>query len=184
MATTRDLSNLIDRHHGEGQGPFFIRMCQDADILPRGKQGGSRSLAPLTPQHLADFVMALAGTRVSGTRNASVARAAAQRFGRLTFSGDAAAPTPLRDDLAACIRDAFGVVQAWQVSHVVFTNHPGSPEAEIRFIRLQDDQQVGRRYWNPKKAEPETYADAFVVYAGFLQDLSELLRDDDETEVA
>ena len=132
--------------------------------------------------------MALAGTRVSGMRNASVARAAAGRFGRLKFSGDfggdAAAPTPLRDDLAACIRDAVGVVQAWQISHVVFTNHPGSPEAEIRYIRLQDDEQVGRRYWNPKKAEPEICADAFVVYAGFLQDLSELLLDDAESEAA
>ena len=84
----------------------------------------------------------------------------------------------------APIRDAVGVVQAWQISHVVFTNHPGSPEAEIRYIRLQDDEQVGRRYWNPKKAEPEICADAFVVYAGFLQDLSELLLDDAESEAA
>ena len=54
MATTKDLSKLIDREMGKGQGPFLVRIFQDAAILPRVKRGGFRAMEHLTPEHLAD----------------------------------------------------------------------------------------------------------------------------------
>ena len=83
MATTKDLSNLIDRVMGEGQGPFLVRICQDAGLLPKAKRGGWRSMAQLTPDHVADFIIAVAGTRASGKRNANGAKRAIEMFASL-----------------------------------------------------------------------------------------------------
>ena len=69
MATTKDLVQLIDRKLGKGQGPFLLRIAQDAGLLPKVKRGAWRSMAELTPEHMADFVLVLAATRPMASRH-------------------------------------------------------------------------------------------------------------------
>ena len=180
MATTKDLSELIDREMGKGQGPFLVRICQDADILPRVKRGGWRAMAELTPEHLADFIMALAGTRAAGERNARSARAGVDRFADLVMESHG--KSTVREDLATVIRG--GVREDKIVRWMLFINHPTSPEVELRLYSETTDSQEARNYNNPGNELADRTADAFMIYGDLLRELSELLTADVADPVA
>ncbi len=171
MATTKDLSNLIDREMGKGQGPFLVRISQDAGLLPKVKSGGWRSMEQLTAEHLADFVIAIAGTRAVGARNANGARVAMERFAGLAEA--VSGKTTLRDDLAVLIRDGMseGTVVRW----LLFVNHPDCPEVEMRSYKDKTGEQNVLNYNDPSNDFPESVAEASMIYGGLIEALHELV---------
>ncbi len=142
MATTKDLSNLIDHQMGPGQGQFLVRICQDAGLLPKAKPGGWRSMKDLTAEQGADFVIALAGTRAVGERNANGARMAVERFGALTTDwGDweeGRGVRTLREDIAYFLgKDQFELevdAESSSPMWIMFVNDEHYPWAEIRLV--------------------------------------------------
>ncbi len=171
MATTKDLSELIDREMGEGQGPFLVRICQDAGLLPKVKRGGWRSMEQLTPEQLADFVIAIAGTRAVGKRNANGARAAVERFAGLV--NVRSGRKTLRDTLAALLRNGTpnDVVMSW----VLFVNHPDGPEVEVRQHKGKTDTGIAQEFNNPSNDLPDGVAEASVIYGGLIEALHDLV---------
>ena len=177
MATTKDLSELIDREMGEGQGPFLVRICQDAGLLPKVKRGGWRSMKELTPERLADFVIAIAGTRAVGERNANGARAAVERFAGLVHvrSGK----KTLRNTLAALLRNGTpnDVVMLW----VLFVNHPDAPEVEVRQYKGKTATGIAQVFNNPSNDPPDGVAEASVIYGRLIAALHDLLIKREDT---
>ena len=173
MATTKDLSKLIDREMGKGQGPFLVRIFQDAAILPRVKRGGFRAMEHLTPEHLADVVIAIAGTRAVGARNANGARVAIERFAGLADA--TSGKKTLRDTLAALVRN--GMADDAVVLWVLFVNHPDRPEVEVRTYKETPDKGGAEIYNNPSNDLPEGVAEASVIYGGLIEALHDLVLD-------
>ena len=178
MATTKDLANLIDRKMGKGQGPFLVRICQDASLLPRVKRGGWRSMVHLTAEHLADFIIGVSGTRSAGERNAYAARAAVDRFANLVWAADS--EKSLRADLAELIRN--GTPKDAMLLWILFVNHPTSPEVEMRFFSRKADSQNARNYNDPKNDLAMGFTDAFMVYGDLIWGLQDLLTVPEKVE--
>ena len=184
MATTKDLAVLIDREMGKGQGPFLIRICQEARLLPTAKRGGWRSMEQLTPEQLADFVIAIAGTRAVGERNANGARAAIERFASLTFNWkDERGVRTLREDIAYFLgqyRDNLEIGKDYYCSWILFINDSQVPQVEIRLVRLvEDEDDHALNYVNPEiKSEASPVSEAVVIEAQLLFDLGVMLRED------
>ena len=189
MSTTKDLSKLIDREMGKGQGPFLVRICQDARLLPKVKRGAGRSMKDLTVDHLADFVIAVAGTRAVGARNANGARAAVERFSPLTcdWGGERGVRT-LREDIANFLgqyRDNLEIGKGFFFS-LLFINDSRRPEAEI-LLTPHEAEQPGQvlNYINPEtEDEASPVREAVVMGSRLLLDLGVMLRDDPEPEPA
>ena len=177
MATTKDLSVLFDRVMGEGQGPFLVRICQDAGLLPKVKRGGWRSMKELTPERLADFVIAIAGTRAVGERNANGARAAVERFAGLV--NVRSGKKTLRDTLAALLRN--GTPNDVSRLSVLFVNHPDGHEVEVRQYKGKTDTGTVQEFKNPSNDSPDGVAEASVIYGGLIAALHDLLIKREDT---
>ena len=177
MATTKDLSKLMDREMGKGQGPFLVRIFQDADILPRVKRGGFRAMEHLTPEHLADVVMALAATRPAGQRTWQAAKAGVERFATLQCDwGGEKGVRSLREDLVFFLeqyRDKDVIGEGYECTWILFVDDVNKPEAEIRFIGEAD--QRGLNYSDPD-AEPSPVRGAAVIEGEFLRTLAAMLH--------
>ena len=178
MSTTKDLSELLDREMGKGQGPFLVRVFQDAEILPRVKRGGWRKMENLTPAHLADVVMALAATRPAGQRNARSAKAAVERFATLTcdWEGEKGVRS-LREDLVFFLeqyRDKGAVGDDYECTWILFVDDANKPEAEIRFLGEADNRALN--YSDPD-AEPSLVRGAAVIEGELFRMLADLLRE-------
>ncbi len=187
MATTKDLSKLIDREMGKGQGPFLVRICQDAGLLPKAKRGGWRSMEQLTPEHLADFVIAVAGTRAVGERNANGARTAIERFSPLTCDWETERGVrTLREDIAYFLgqyRDNLEIGKGFFFS-LLFINDSKLPEAEIQLNPYEAGQprQV-LNYINPEtEDEASPVREAVVIGSHLLLEFGVMLREDPEDE--
>ena len=177
MATTKDLVKLVDRELGKGQGPFLLRIGQDAGLLPKVKRGAFRSMVDLTPEHLADFVMVLAATRPVGRRNAEGARVGVERFARLKGNaiGERGVWT-LRQALVFFLeryRDDDDFEKDYTCTWILFVDDANKPEAEIRFIG-DADQKVSN-YSDPN-AEASSVREATVIEGDLLRALAALLR--------
>jgi hypothetical protein len=191
MATTKDLSELIDREMGRGQGPFLIRICQDAGLLPKAKRGGWRSMEQLTAEQLAGFVIAVAGTRAAGARNANGARAAVERFSDLTCDwGEGLGVHTLREDIANFLceyRDKLEIGKGFRFSWILFISDEHCPEVEIRLIPSETDQPSRSLIYFILKTEEEesSVREAVVIGSGLLFELGVMLREaaaEDTTE--
>ena len=178
MSTTKDLSQLIDREMGNGQGPFLVRICQDAGLLPKVKRGAGRSMEDLTADHLAGFVIAVAGTRAVGQRSANGARAAVKRFATLQmdWKGERGVRS-LREDLVFFLeqyRDKGVIGEDYDFLWILFVDDTEKPEVEFRFIEEAGGQQV-RNYSDPD-AQPSPVREATVIEGAFLETLAVMLR--------
>ena len=181
MATTNDLKQLIDREMGKGQGPFLVRICQDAGLLPRVKRGGWRAMEDLTVERLADFVIAVAGTRPVGARNANGARAAVDMFAALTceWEGERGVRT-LRDDIAYFLgqyRDRLQIGDGYQLYRILFVSDEHDPEVEIQLIPTEGDDPGRALNYVDSKTEPEpsSVREAVVIQGSLLFELGVLL---------
>ena len=178
MATTKDLSALLDREMGKGQGPFLVRIFQDADILPRVKRGGFRAMVNLTPEHLANVVMAVAATRPAGQRTWQAAKAGVERFAALQMDWrDERGVRSLREDLAFFLeqyRDKQVIGTGYDFACILFIDDDKKPEVELRFIGETDQQ--ARNYSDPD-AEPSPVREATVIDGALLWALGEMLRE-------
>ena len=177
MGTTKDLSDLIDREMGKGQGPFLVRIFQDADILPRVKRGGWRAMEHLTPEHLADVLMALAATRPAGQRSWRAAKAGVERFATLQcdWEGEKGVRS-LRQDLVFFLeqyRDKDVIGEDYECTWILFIDDVNKPEAEIRFIGEADNQALN--YSDPD-AEPSPVRGAAVIEGALLRALAATLQ--------
>ena len=179
MATTKNLADLMDREMGKGQGPFLVRISQDAGLLPKVRSGGWRYMAQLTAEHLADFVIVVAGTRAVGARNANGARTAIERFSGLVSVADD--KIVLRDALTALIRD--GVPDDTVVLWALFVNHPDCPEVEMRLYDDATGEQSVRNYNDPSNALPAGVAEASMIYGGLIHALHELVTESEPVAV-
>lgn len=187
MATTKDLSELLDREMGKGQGPFLVRTFQDADILPRVRRGGFRAMVKLTPEHLADVVMALAATRQAGQRTWKAAKAGVERLAPLESSWGRSKGVPsLRNSLVFFIEhyNSKGVIgKDWVLDWALFMDDAKLPQAELRFAKGEGEkaEQLAVFYSHPNE-EPETLPGpvrgAAVIEGRFLFDLAVMLRED------
>ncbi len=177
MATTKDLSALIDREMGKGQGPFLVRICQDARLLPKVRRGGWRSMKELTPERLADFVIAIAGTRAVGERNANGARAAVERFAGLV--NVRSGKKTLRDTLAALLQN--GMPNDVSRLSVLFVNHPDRPEVEVRQYKGKTATGIAQVFNNPSNDLPDGVAEASVIYGMLIEALHDLVTEVEET---
>ena len=189
MATTKNLSELIDREMGKGQGPFLVRICQDAGLLPKAKRGGWRSMEQLTVDHLADFIIAMAGTRAVGERNANSARAAVERFAPLTMDwrGEHGVRT-LREDIANFLgqyRDKQEIVGGRDFEWILFINDERHPEVEIRLSASDEDEHgVAPNYGNPEtEGQKSKVREAVVIEGSLLFELGVMLRENVTEEV-
>lgn len=189
MATTSDLSKLLDREMGKGQGPFLVRIFQDAEILPRVKRGGFRKMEHLTPEHLADVVMAVAATRPAGQRTWQAAKAGVERFAALQmhFEGEMGVRS-LHEDLVFFleqVRDKDVIGEEYKIIWILFIDDANKPEVELRFIGKAD--QRARNYSDPD-VEPSPVREATVIEGEFLETLAVMIRevvvDDDEDATA
>ena len=185
MATTKNLSELIDREMGKGQGPFLVRICQDAGLLPKAKRGGWRSMEQLTVDHLADFIIAIAGTRAVGERNANSARAAVEQFSPLTHDwGEGHGARSLREDIANMLRqyrDKFEIGEDLYCSWILFVSDEHCPEVEIRLSPLDPDdtEETVVRYIVPETdAEVRPVRAAVIIGSELFSELALLLRED------
>ncbi len=127
----------------------------------------------LTADHLADFVIAIAGTRAVGARNANGARVAIERFAGLIDAHSS--KKPLRDDLAALIRNGTpdDVVVLW----MLFANHPDCPEVEVRMYNDTTGQGNALIYNDPSNDLPSGVAEASMIYGGLIEALHELITE-------
>ena len=98
MANTTALAELISREMGGEMGAFLVRISQDAGLLPKVRRGKWRTMPHLMVEHLADFVLAIAGSRPVGQRNANGARSGVKRFANLRPTGGEDGKT-FREDL-------------------------------------------------------------------------------------
>ena len=184
MATTKDLSELIDREMGKGQGPFLVRICQDAGLLPKVKRGAGRSMAQLTAEQLADFVIAVAWTRGVGQRNANGARAAVERFAPLNCDwGDGRGLRTLREDIANFLgqyRDKLEIGKGYALHWILFVNDEHWPQAEIRLDPPEAD--VGASVYGyvnrETEAEESSVREAAVIGHRLFFELGAMLRED------
>ena len=183
MSTTKDLSKLIDREMGKGQGPFLVRISQDAGLLPKVKRGGGRSMEQLTADHLADFVIAIAGTRAVGARNANGARIAIERFSPLTCDwGEGRGVRTLREDIAFFLgqyRDNLEIGVGYYCSSILFVNDSQRPEVEIRLTPYEAEQaEQALNYVIPEtEAKESSVREAVVMGSGLLFELGVMLRE-------
>ncbi len=184
MATTKDLSNLIDREMGKGQGPFLVRICQDAGLLPKAKRGGWRSMEQLTAEQLADFVIAVAGTRAVGERNANGARAAIERFAALACDWedweDGRGVRTLREDIAYFLGKSRYKLEieadSFSPLWILFINDSRGPWAEIRLMTEDGEAQQTLVYTNPAQDTDEgPLAEAVIIYYRLFTKLEWLL---------
>ena len=189
MATTKDLSELLDREMGNGQGPFLVRICQDAGLLPKVKRGAGRSMAQLTVDHLADFIIAVVGTRAVGQRSANGARAAVERFSPLTCDWlDGGGARTLREDVANFLgqyRDSLEIGTGYDLHWILFINDEHRPEVEIR-LSPPDADRPGQvyNYVNPEvEAEDGLVREAVVIGPVLFSELAVLLRENVTEEV-
>ena len=185
MATTKDLSALLDREMGKGQGPFLVRIFQDAEILPRVKRGGFRKMVDLTPEHLADVVMALAATRQAGQRTWQAAKAGVERFAPLeSLWGRERGFPSLREGLVFFLeqyRDKDVIGEDWDFSWALFIDDVNQPAAEFRFFRgeAEEAEQMPVYWFDPDgdlEAEPTPVRGAAVIEGEFLQTLAAMIR--------
>ena len=186
MATTKDLAKLIDREMAPGQGPFLVRICQDAGLLPKVKRGGWRAMEQLTAEHLADFVIAVAGTRAVGERNANGARTAFERFSPLTCEWEKGRHT-LREDLSNFLgqyRDKLEIGDGYSFSRMLFINDSQDPKAEILLNQVEpgpDGNPVSRNldYVIPgNEAEASSLCESVVMGSKLLLELGIMLYED------
>ena len=183
MATTKNLSELLDREMGKGQGPFLVRICQDAGLLPKVKRGAGRSMEQLTVDHLADFVIALVGTRAVGERNANGARAAVERFSPLTCDWlDGGGVRTLREDIANFLgqyRDWLEIGMGYSLHWILFINDEHRPEVEIRLNPPDSDKPANvHNYVDPEvEAEEGLVREAAVIGPILFSELADLLRE-------
>lgn len=180
MSTTKDLSQLIDREMGKGQGPFLIRICQDAGLLPKVKRGGWRAMEDLTAEHLADFVIVVAGTRAAGERNVMGARTAVERFAALTCDWeDERGVRTLRDDIADFLgqyRDRLQIGDGYHALRILFVSDERDPEVEIHLISTDADGPERVLNYAGPEAEPSSVREAVVIQGGLFLELGGLLR--------
>ena len=186
MATTTDLSKLLDREMGKGQGPFLVRIFQDAEILPRGKRGGFRNMVHLTPEHLADVVMALAATRGAGKRTWQAAKAGVERFAPLEshWGRERGFPT-VREGLAFFLeqyRDKDVIGDDYDFNWALFIDDVNQPAAEFRFFRDEAGEtgQQSVYYSHPEailEAKVSPVRGAAVIEGEFLRALAAMIRD-------
>ena len=191
MGTTKDLSNLMDQEMGPGQGPFLVRICQDAGLLPKTKPGGWRSMKELTAEQLADFVIAVAGTRASGERNANGARGAIERFGALTTDWgdweDGRGVRTLREDIAFFLskyryRLELGA-DNYAPNWILFINDSLGPWVEIRLGGGDGPEQTTLAYTGPEPYESESSViESVIIYYRLIVFLEELLCGNDRLD--
>ena len=180
MATTKDLSNLIDQEMGKGQGPFLVRICQDAGLLPKVKRGGWRTMKQLTAEHLADFVIAVAGTRAVGERNANGARVAVERFAPLICGEEGLDARTLREDIADFLtqyRDNLEIGGGYFLVWILFINDSLMPEAEIRLMLEKEQGDQKTFLYGPPGVErgASPVCEAVVIQHALLFNLGALL---------
>lgn len=195
MATTKDLSKLLDCEMGKGQGPFLVRIFQDAGILPRVKRGGFRKMEHLTPEHLADVVMAVAATRQAGQRTWQAAKVGVERFATLESHWGRGRGFPsLREALAFLIgqyRDKGVIGEDRLFSWALFIDDVDQPAAEFRFFQdvEEDPEQDAVYFFDPNldlEARTAPVRGATVIDSEFLENLAVMIREDeaDAEEVA
>lgn len=177
MATTTQLAELISAEMGGEQGAFLVRISQDAGLLPKVRRGKWRTMPQLTVEHLADFVMAIAGSRPVGQRNANGARSGVERYATLkpTFPSER---QTFREDLIFFLeqyRDKEEVDFNW----ILFVDDGDKPEVELRFGEA--DEQIVRNYSDPD-VDPSLVREATVIEGDLLAALAELLREDAKVE--
>ena len=187
MGTTKDLSNFLDEEMGKGQGPFLVRTFQDADILPRVKRGGYRSMVHLTPEHLADVVIALAVTRQSGQRTARAAKAGVAHFGPLeSLWGIKKGIPSLREGLVFFLeqyRDRDITEEDWTFSWVLFLDDD-LPTAHVHISKGKGEEfEELRVYYSHidahlQPADPSPVCVAAVITGDFLRDLAAMISED------
>lgn len=174
MATVVDLIRTLEATSGMGEEEirFAVRIAQDVGVLPKAKRGGWRDMPALTPGHVADFLMLLAGTRGARNRTKDAAKEAVARFRDLRPSVEELTGTAL-----SALEDVLrrkGQIGQWSIRYVLFINHPVVPEIEFRAWRENGDQRAWN-YMDQEAEPPGDTADAFIVREDVLWGLADML---------
>ncbi len=139
----------------------------------------------LTPERLADVVMALAVTREAGQRTWQAAKAGVERFAPLeSIWGRERGVPSLREGLAFFLeqyRDKDAIGEDWDFNWALFIDDVSRPAAEFRFFRgeAEEAEQMPVYWFDPDEdleAKLSPVRGAAVIEGEFLQTLAAMIR--------